>query len=101
MSIKSMSEQALALYPQTLEEDMKILEREDLTFNERNCVLFRSGEKEILTFLIDMADYVLKLLEMKFKDAKKFTQNLPANMDSCRDYLQNFCIRLLAQDNQN
>lgn len=82
-----MSEQALAAYPQTLEEDMEILKREDLTFNGRNCVLFRSGEKEILVFLIEMSDYVLKLLEMKFKDAKKFTQNLPKNMNSCRDYL--------------
>ena len=82
-----MSAQALAAYPQTLEEDMEILKREDLTFNERNCVLFRSGEKEILVFLMEMSDYVLKLLEMKFKDAKKFTQNLPKNMNSCRDYL--------------
>ena len=72
-----MSEEALAAYPQTLEEDMEILRRDNLTFNERNCVLFRSGEKEILVFLIEMSDYVLKLLEMKFKDAKKFTQNLP------------------------
>ena len=72
-----MSEEALAAYPQTLEEDMEILKRDNLTFNERNCVLFRSGEKEILVFLIEMSDYVLKLLEMKFKDAKKFTQNLP------------------------
>ena len=72
-----MSEEALAAYPQTLEEDMEILKRDNLTFNERNCVLFRSGEKEILVFLIEMSDYVLKLLEMKFKDAKKSTQNLP------------------------
>ena len=99
MSIKAMCEEALTLYPQTYEEDMEILERDNLSFNERNCVLFRSGEKEILKFLIEMGDYVLKLLEMKFKDAKKVTQNLPANMDSCRDYLQNYCIRLLASDN--
>ena len=73
MSIKAMCEEALTLYPQTYAEDMEILERDNLSFNERNCVLFRSGEKEILHFLIEMADYVLKLLEMKFKDAKKHT----------------------------
>ena len=50
---------------------------------------------------MEMADFVLNLLEMKFKDAKKYTQSLPPKMDSCRDYLQNFCIRLLAQDNTN
>ena len=47
-----MSQEALARYPQTLEEDYEILKRTDLTFNERNCTLFRSGEKEILVFLI-------------------------------------------------
>ena len=94
--IKSMSEEFLSRYPQSLAEDMQILEREDLTFNERNCTLFRSGEKEILHFLIEMADYVINLLEMKFKDAKKHTQTLPPKMESCRDYLQTHVIRLLA-----
>ncbi len=47
LRIKAMSQDALARYPQTLEEDYEILKRTDLTFNERNCTLFRSGEKEI------------------------------------------------------
>ena len=58
-------------YPTSKEEDEEILKREDLTFNQRNCVLFRHGEKEILTFLIAMAEVMEKILEMKFKDAKK------------------------------
>ena len=90
----------MARYPNSYEEDLIILERTDLSFNERNCTLFRSGEKEILIFLMELADFVLNLLEMKFKDAKKATQNLPAKMDSVRDYIQNYCIRLLANDNQ-
>jgi len=93
-----MAEEGLARYPQSLAEDYELLKQPDLTFNERNCTLFRSGEKEILVFLIEMADYVQNLLSMKFKDAKKHTQSLPAKMDSCRDYLQNFCIRLLANE---
>lgn len=82
-----MSAEGLARYPQAYEEDMELLKNPNLSFNERNCILFRSGEKEILIFLMEMADYVLDLLNMKFKDAKKHTQNLPAKMDSCRDYL--------------
>ena len=78
---------------------MIILDRTDLSFNERNCTLFRSGEKEILIFLMELADFCLALLDMKFKDAKKATQNLPTKMDSCRDYIQNYCIRLLANEN--
>lgn len=99
--IKAMSEEALARYPNTLEEDYEILKRTDLSFNESNCTLFRSGEKEILVFLIELSNYVLNLLEMKFKDAKRQTQSLPTKMDSCRDYLQNYVIRLLANDPAN
>ena len=97
--IKGMAEEALSQYPNTLAEDLAILERTDLSFNQRNCVLFRSGEKEILHFLIELADFVLGLLEMKFKDAKRHTQSLPPQMDSVRDYLQNQCIKLLATEN--
>ena len=42
-------------YPTSYEEDLKILERTDLTFNNSNCVLFRSGEKKILLYLINIA----------------------------------------------
>ena len=90
--------EGLARYPTSYDDDLELLKKDDLTFNERNCYLFRSGEKEILIFLMEMADYVLNLLSMKFKDAKRHTQSLPAKMDSCRDYLQKECIRLLAND---
>ena len=63
----------MSRYPTTLAEDMEILQRDNLTFNERNVTLFRSGEKEILHFLLELADYVLNVLDMKFKDAKKHT----------------------------
>lgn len=99
-----MCETALAQYPGTYEADMEILAKDDppmsqLSFNERNMVLFRSGEKEILLFLIDFSEFVLKLLTMKFKDAKKATQNLPEKKESCRDYLHNSLIPLLVKEN--
>lgn len=68
-----MGEEFVSRYPTTLAEDMEILQRDNLTFNERNVTLFRSGEKEILHFLLELADYVLNVLDMKFKDAKKHT----------------------------
>ena len=76
--IKAMCEAALADYPQKYEEDMEILKNDDppmskLTFNERNMVLFRSGEKYILHFFIKLADIVLRLIDQKLKDAKKTT----------------------------
>ena len=102
--IKTMCEVALSQYPNTYEEDMEILADDEppmskLTFNQRNMVLFRSGEKEILLFLIELSTFVQRLLAMKFKDAKKATQNLPAKMETCRDYLHNSLIPLLVKEN--
>jgi hypothetical protein len=54
-------------YPNSYEEDMKILERTDLTFNQRNSVLFRSGEKKILLFLINTCANLQQILDMDFK----------------------------------
>ena len=54
-------------YPTSLEEDLKALEREDLTFNHRNCLLYTSGEKVILNFLINTCQKILPLFDMDFK----------------------------------
>ena len=99
-----MCESALSQYPNSFEEDLEILANDDppmskLTFNQRNMVLFRSGEKEILLFLIELSTFVQRLLTMKFKEAKKATQNLPAKMESCRDYMHNSLIPLLVKEN--
>lgn len=53
-----MCEVALKKYPNTLEQDYELLKDPGLTFNQRNCVLFTSGEKEILHFLIEFSEYV-------------------------------------------
>jgi hypothetical protein len=56
---------------------MELLHKDDiehnLSFNQRNCVLFRSGEKEILHFYIEFSEYITTLLGMQHKDAKKET----------------------------
>lgn len=66
--INRLAKEQYEKYPQSLEEDLKILEeRDDLTFNLRNCVLFRSGEKSILRFLINSTSKILPLLDMDFK----------------------------------
>jgi len=93
-----MAAEGLSRYPQTLDEDKEILKRTDLSFNESNATLFRAGEKEILIFLLNFSDFVLKLLNMTFKQAKKATQTLDPAYNTCRDYLQNQCIPLLAKD---
>lgn len=47
--ISDLSIDQLKKYPTTYEEDLKILETKskEMTFNQRNCVLMRSGEKKV------------------------------------------------------
>ena len=55
-------------YPTSLQEDVAILKKDEeepiLTNNERNCILFRKGEKVILRFLKEIAILVPKLAVM-------------------------------------
>ena len=68
---------ALAKYPTTLAEDLKLLADEDalapadktLTYNTRNCVLLRVGEKKILNYLLDTAQNLSELSQMTRKQA--------------------------------
>ena len=73
--LRQLCNDGLKLYQHSLQEDMEILKLDDeehnLTFNQRNCVILRSGEKEVLHFYIEFCDYVTTLISMKFKDAKK------------------------------
>lgn len=73
--VRQLCVDALKQYPHSLKEDIELLKKDDqehhLSFNQRNCVLFRSGEKEILHFYIEFSDYITTLLGMMHKDAKK------------------------------
>ena len=103
--IKKLCTDALKLYQTTLQEDMEILAKDDqdqtLSFNLRNCVLFREGEKEILHFYIEFSDYMTSLCSMKFREAKKETQQLPKQFESARDYIHQSIMPLLLKESPN
>jgi len=65
-----------------------------LTFNERNCILFRSGEKRILVFLIETAEKMLELSHMSQKEAKK-DFNKFKHFDMTMDYFKNVILPIL------
>ncbi len=48
-------------YPTTFEQDEELL-KQSLTQNDRNCIIFRMGEKEILDFYIKTSEYILELM---------------------------------------
>ena len=66
-----MSVEGLSKYPTTYEEDMQILQNPDLTFNNRNCVLMRSGEKAILLWFIEFVDTCTPMFDMPSKELRK------------------------------
>jgi len=69
--LKAIAEKCLNKFPQTYEEDMKKLEEvKDLSFNERNCLIFRSGEKRIYKLIIAMANFGLTILNKNAKSLK-------------------------------
>lgn len=101
--LKSLSKEYLGWYPHSLSDDEEALRQDDegmteMTFNQRNSVLFRQGEKEILHWFIRFADFVQNMLTMKFKEAKKETQILPKEFESARDYLQTAIIPLILKE---
>lgn len=53
----------LKSYPTTIEEDQKLLEKSNLTYNQRNCILFRASEKCTLNLLTQAAHKGLRVLE--------------------------------------
>ena len=69
-----------------------------LTFNERNCVLYRHGEKKILLSLMIFVEKFLPLLEMDFKSARKIVEK-DRDLDECSDYISNSIYYLIKKEN--
>jgi len=67
---------ALVKYPQSLKDDQAILDQDDkdhkLSVNERNIIELRSGEKDVLNYMIEMSEKCLTLIEegISVKDAR-------------------------------
>ncbi|CAD8056186.1 unnamed protein product [Paramecium primaurelia] len=53
---------ALKYYPTTFEQDQEILQICELTTNQRNCLILRMGEKEILKFYYQFSEKMKQLL---------------------------------------
>jgi len=58
-------------FPTTIEEDNRLLQNKDLSFNMRNIILMRRGEKEVLQYYIDLYPYILSLTQMQWKYFKR------------------------------
>ena len=65
--------EALSKYKSTIDKDDELLEIDNrtsmLTTNQRNCLLYIRGEKQVLHFLKDCANKAVKVLKMNKQDA--------------------------------
>ena len=70
--VKEIMTNYLKNYPTTLDSDLKYFEenQRNMDFNQYNCYIIRIGEKEILNFYLNMANYILKLLDKGSSDIK-------------------------------
>jgi len=74
LALSKSARTSLELFTHSLEHDQALLADEKnypkLT-NKRNIVLMRRGEKEVLTFYVNLAKTCIPLLRMQWKDLKK------------------------------
>jgi hypothetical protein len=91
--------EGLLAYPHSIEEDKNILDtNKDLNFNQRNSVLYRFGEKKILSKLLLYCDRILPLLDMDFKTARKIVEK-SRDLDDCSEYITNSIYHLIKKEN--
>ncbi|EGR34646.1 SET domain protein [Ichthyophthirius multifiliis] len=69
--INQVCQNQMQLYKTNIEEDNQLLQDNNLTLNQRNCVLLRLGEKDILRFYIEMSQKMITLLKLNRKEIKK------------------------------
>jgi len=76
--VKEIMTNYLKNYPTTLDSDLKYFEenQKNMDFNQYNCYIIRIGEKEILNFYLNMANYILKLLDTGSNDIKTLYNKL-------------------------
>jgi len=88
----------LFAYPTTIEQDEEQLKDDSLTFNYRNSILYRLGEKKILIALMIYVDKITPLLDMDFKSARKIVEK-DRNLDECSEYISNCIYYLIKKEN--
>lgn len=71
---------------------------DSLTFNYRNSILYRLGEKKILIALMIYVDKITPLLDMDFKSARKIVEK-DRNLDECSEYISNCIYYLIKKEN--
>jgi len=85
-AIKQLCSLKLAEFPESLARDNELLADQSLTFNQRNCIIERAGEKRVLLTLIEFCNFAQALLIIPKDEAKKQVSKLPAALIKTKGY---------------
>lgn len=69
-AVSALAAEELKAYPCTYEDDVLLLQTA-LTYNQRNCVILRAGEKRILLRMKRLSELSLELAELGLEKAKE------------------------------
>ena len=89
---------ALAKYPTTFEEDQKIYKnKENISFNLRNCLLLLMSEKTVLSYFIFFCEYCLDLFNLnnEVDILSKLSNDFKNDECQFNFYVQEILIKLI------
>jgi len=74
IELKKAANEIIASFDTTLAEDNKTLDDSEkkLTMNQRNCIVMRRGEKEILNAYVDLVDHLIAIKDLDLRGAQKY-----------------------------
>ena len=97
---------SLAKYPTTFEQDQNIYNnknKNNISFNKRNCLLLLMNEKTVLSFYIYFCEYCISLLKLKSQKEvlSKVSNDFKYNECQFEFYIQEVILKLNENDDIN
>ena len=95
--LKRTAEKCMSAFQTTIEEDEILLKDPKLTFNQRNCVIVRRGEKQVYRYYIELANFAIPLLEGSWDLIKKVAAKVSDSPFEA--YITNVIVPLVKKKN--
>jgi histone-lysine N-methyltransferase SETD3 len=90
--------QKQAGYETNLEQDTKLITEGKLTLNQRNCILIRMGDKEVMEWVLESSKFIYGFLELDYYEATQLLKDLPQEFESLEKYIRNIALPLIAEN---
>jgi len=84
----ALCESSLSKFTCSAEEDRILLQDPKLTFNQRNIIICRLEEKEILRYWMQVCSAVVNILNMPIQKARTMVTSIPPEYGPMRPYFE-------------